>query len=392
MAFRDVLYFHDKGFDLYDFGAGHAFTPLRQRLTVDLLRRSGLLPDESIARAPEASDQELLLFHTREFIDAVKSAPSGRCIAPERWGLGTHDNPVFADMHLAASLRVGATLSAVRSVMTGNKRHAVNLAGGLHHAHADRASGFCIYNDIAVAIAWLRREYDCKVAYVDLDAHHGDGVQWAFYEDPDVLTVSLHESGRYLFPGTGDLDEIGEGDARGTSVNVPLLPHTTGPSWLECFETVVPEVLHAFKPDILITQHGCDAHRLDPLTHLAVSTQSMAAATRALRELAGELCGGRWVALGGGGYSIWDVVPRAWSAVWAEAVGKPLPAYVPEAWRERWQDQAPVELPREWHDLIEELPAKDGADMESEWRREQNRRTAMEAVKTAIRLLSLRRV
>jgi len=391
MSLEHVLYFHDDEFDLYDFGEGHGFTPLRQRLTADLLMECGLLTRDAIRTAPVASDDELLLFHTREYLEAVRSQGSWRYGAPERWGLGTRDNPIFPHMHRAAAVRVGATLEAVREVMAGRKAHALNLGGGLHHALADRASGFCIYNDIAVAIAWLRREFDCKVAYVDLDAHHGDGVQWAFYDDPDVLTVSIHESGRYLFPGTGGIDELGRGAAKGTSVNVPLLPYTTGASWLECFKTVVPAVLEVFQPDILITQHGCDAHRLDPLTHLAVSTQSMAAAARTLHQLAVGLCRGRWVALGGGGYSIWDVVPRAWSALWAEVSGQELPQAIPEGWRARWQPQAPVELPRDWHDAVEELPAKDGADFENEWRSQENRRIASEVVKTATHLLSLRR-
>lgn len=341
-----------------------------------------------MAAADAATIEELLLFHTREYVEAVWAQGGG---SPLRWGLGTRDNPIFPEMHLAAAVRVGATLKAVREVVSGRAVRAANFGGGLHHALADKASGFCIYNDIAVSIAWLRRKFDLKVAYVDLDVHHGDGVQWAFYDDPGVLTVSLHESGRYLFPGTGDVGELGSGAALGTSVNVPLLPGTSGESWLECFEIVVPAVLEAFRPDLLITQHGCDAHRLDPLAHLSVSTQSMAKAARILRGLADELCGGRWVALGGGGYSIWDVVPRAWSAVWAEVCGVPLPAEVPAGWRARWQELAPAELPTEWHDAVEEPPAKDGADIESEWRREQNRRTAIEALSAAARYLPVRR-
>lgn len=389
MTLEQLVYFHDAGFDLYDFGEGHPFSPLRQRLTFDLLREAGLLPEAVVRAAPPAAEEELLLFHTPEYVDAVRRAD--RLAAPERWGLGPPDNPVFPHMHRAASLRVGATVAAVREVMSGRKLQAVNFGGGLHHAHPARASGFCIYNDIAVAIRWLRREYGCKVAYVDLDVHHGDGVQWAFYDDPAVLTISIHESGRSLFPGTGDVDEVGEGDARGTSVNVPLLPYTSGSSWFECFEIVVPELLRAFKPDILITQHGCDPHRLDPLAHLAVSTSYMAAAARALRELAGEVCGGRWVALGGGGYSIWDAVPRTWAAVWAEISQQRLPETLPPSWRARWQPAAPVELPVHWDDLVDEPPPKDGADGEDHWRSQRNRRTAQEAVEMALRFLALRR-
>lgn len=385
------LYYHDQGFDQYDFGPGHCFSPLRQRLTVDLLQRADLLDETAIAKAPPATTEELLLFHTPEYIDVVKADGQTAIGSVERWGIGTTDNPVFTDMHEAASRRVGATLAAVRQVIEGNAAHAVNFGGGLHHAHPDRASGFCIYNDIGVAIAWLRRRLDCRVAYVDLDAHHGDGVQWGFYDDPDVLTVSIHESGRYLFPGTGEPGELGSGRARGTSINIPLLPHTGARSWLECFELVVPAVVEAFRPDILITQHGCDAHRYDPLTHLAISTQSLEAAARRLHQLAHELCGGRWVALGGGGYSIWDVVPRSWAAVWAVATDQALPPSIPEAWRRHWQAQAHQELPEEWHDWIEEAPPKDGEEIENEWRHTQNRRVAEEVVQTATRLLTAAR-
>lgn len=336
--------------------------------------------------APMATDEEILLFHTPQYVEVVKSQSIGPGSA-SRWGLGTLDNPVFSSMHQAAALRVGATLDAVRRVAGGSAEHAVNLAGGLHHALPDRASGFCIYNDIGVAIRWLREELGWRVAYVDMDAHHGDGVQWGFYDDPHVLTISIHETGESLFPGTGGVDEIGEGEARGTSINIPLLPYTHASSWLECFEMVVPAALRAFRPDIIISQHGCDAHRLDPLTHLAVSTQSLESATRLLHELAHELCQGRWVALGGGGYSIWNVVPRAWAAVWAVVSGQDVPSTVPEAWRSAWQPQAPVELPVHWHDLLEEAPPKDGEEIEAQWRAGENRRVAENAIQTALRLL-----
>jgi Deacetylases, including yeast histone deacetylase and acetoin utilization protein len=388
MSADRYLYYDDEKFDLYDFGPGHYFSPLRQRLTTDLLEKAGLLPETAVTRAVPATVEELLLFHTPEYIAVIRAdgqTPNGPV---QRWGIGTSDNPLFRRMHEAAALRVGATLAAARQVIEGRAIHAVNFAGGLHHAHPSKASGFCIYNDIAVAIAWLRREYDLRVAYVDLDAHHGDGVQWGFYDDPNVLTISIHESGRYLFPGTGEPGELGDGPARGTKVNIPLLPHTGPKSWLECFELVVPAVLEAFRPDILITQHGCDAHRYDPLTHLAISTQSMEAAARRLHELAHELCDGRWIALGGGGYSIWDVVPRAWAAVWAVVTDQALPPAVPETWRKAWAQRVPGrDLPDEWHDLIEELPPKDGEDIENEWRHTQNRRVAKEVLETVTRLL-----
>lgn len=375
-------YYHSQDFALYDFGPDHAFKPIRQELTADLALRASLLRPDEVTPPREAEDWEIALFHTPAFIEAVKAADT-RPVPMTEYGLGTPDNPLFPSMHRASALRVGATLDAVRAVALGHVEHAANFAGGLHHAVHSRASGFCIYNDIGVAIRWLRRELDCKVAYVDFDAHHGDGVQWGFYDDPDVLTLSIHESGRYLFPGTGHIDEIGEGAARGTSVNIPLLPETRGENWLECLERVLPDVLEAFKPDIIITQHGCDTHRLDPLAHLSVSVDAVHRATQMVHRLAHDLCGGRWVALGGGGYAVWQVVPRAWALVWAALSDRPAPERIPEAWLAAWSGQSPVPLPQYWFDVTDELPSKDGADLELVWRHQTNLETA-DAVRAAV--------
>ena len=392
MATGSCLYYHGPEFADYFFGPDHAFHPIRQQLTADLLVKAGLLAPERIAPPRHATDGELRLFHRQEYIDAVRAAGQNppRLALPSH-GIGTADNPAFSRMHEAGAARVGATLDAVMRVIEGQVEHCVNFGGGLHHALPDRASGFCIYNDIGVAISWLRAEYDCKVAYIDFDAHHGDGVQWGFYGDPDVLTISIHESGRYLFPGTGDVDEIGEGDARGACVNIPLLPHTDGASWLECVETVVPEVLDAFRPDFVISQHGCDAHRLDPLTHLAVDTGAMEKATDIVHRLAHEYAGGRWVALGGGGYSLWQVVPRAWGLVWANATDQTPGERLPAHWIEAWQDRAPAPLPSQWHDVLDQPVIKDAADLEGAWRAGENRKIAELALKNSLEHLRRRR-
>lgn len=393
MTNKTFAYFHSPEFSLYDFGPNHAFHPIRQVLTHDLAQSARLLPPEEV-HLPEAADESLIaLFHRPDYIEAVKAvdADAPQSMTNPRFGLGTSDNPTFANMHHAAAVRVGATVQAVQGVMQGRFEHAANFGGGLHHAHAARASGFCIYNDISVAIAWLRREYDCKIAYIDLDAHHGDGVQWGFYEDPDVLTISIHESGRHLFPGTGGVEEIGEGRARGTSVNIPLLPYTESDNWREALEMVVGDVLEAFRPDIIITQHGCDTHRLDPLTHLSVSVEAMDAATRHLHQLAHELCDGRWIALGGGGYSIWQVVPRAWALVWTALTGRSVPHQIPKEWNAKWHAQAPVPLPEYWYDILDETPMKDAAEFEALWRAEENRKTAAEARALALQYLRQRR-
>lgn len=380
------VYYHDPLFQHYDFGEGHAFAPIRQELTFDLVKRAKLIDPSAVRSAPVATEEELSLFHTADFIKAVKAVDQGG-YTPPHYGIGPPDNPPFKKMHLAASARVGATLDAVRSVARGRFRRAANLSGGLHHAGQSKASGFCVYNDAGVAIAWLRKEHDCKVAYIDIDAHHGDGVQWGFYDDPNVLTVSIHESGKHLFPGTGDVSEIGKGEAAGSSVNIPLLPRTGSESWSQCFDLVVPDVVEAFKPDFIITQHGCDAHRYDPLTHLEVSVQTLDRAARTIRQLADTLTDGRWVALGGGGYAIWNVVPRAWALVWAVMTEQEVEETLPRDWLDEWSGQSPVALPDRWDDPTDELPAKDGADIEDEWRSQENRAVAQQARSTALSYL-----
>ena len=254
------------------------------------------------------------------------------------YGLGYGDNPVFAGMHEASLEVCGASVAAAKAVWEGGSVHAFNPAGGLHHAMADRASGFCIYNDPAFAIDWLLGAGARRVAYVDVDTHHGDGVQDLFYADPRVLTVSLHESGRYLFPGTGFPHEVGDGEARGTSLNVPLSPATVGSVWLSAFDAVVPAALDAFRPQVLVTQLGCDTHVTDPLAHLALTTDDYAELAKRLHGLAHRHCEGRWVALGGGGYQITSVVPRAWTIFFAELAGGELPLEVPWHWLQRAEE------------------------------------------------------
>jgi acetoin utilization protein AcuC len=243
--------------------------------------------------------------------------------------------------------------------MAGEVDHAMCISGGLHHALRSKASGFCVYNDASVAIARLKEDHPgIRIAYVDTDAHHGDGVQWMFFDDPEVLTISMHESGRYLFPGTGEVGEKGQGDGVGFSVNVPLEPFTEDESWISCFEAVVPEVLRAFDPDLILSQNGCDGHALDPLTHLSATTRLYEHVPRRMHDLAHELCGGRWVATGGGGYDIWRVVPRAWTALWAAVSHQEMPERAPENWLSKWSSRSPVELSPLTRDAPEDYPQK----------------------------------
>jgi len=259
-------------------------------------------------------------------------------------------------MHEAVSTVCAATVTAVELVASGQAQRAVNLAGGLHHALAAKASGFCLYNDLALGIEHAVKRHGLRVAYLDLDAHHGDGVQWLFYERPEVLTISLHESGRYLFPGTGHTFELGKGAGRGASVNLPLEPFTEDDSFLECFEAVVPAALAAFKPDLIVLQAGADMHRYDPLADLAISTCAMWQSYRRVSELADQHCQGRLVATGGGGYDPYRTVPRAWALLWAALSRQPAPELIPEAWRARWQPLSPDPLPVHFLDDVESWP------------------------------------
>src|SRR5580700_7998013 len=279
----------DDALTRYDFGPGHPFDPVRLRLTMALAAELGVLaaPAVTIVSPSPATDGELATVHDEDYIEAVRRA--GRTLAPElRYGLGTADDPVFEGMHEAAALVVGATTAAARSVWSGEVTHAVSVAGGHHHAMRASASGFCVYNDLAVAIRWLLEAGAERVAYVDLDVHHGDGVQAAFYDDPRVLTISLHEHPATLFPGTGLASETGRGEGSGYAVNVALPAGTGDAGWLRAFDAVVPPLLRAFAPEVLVSQHGCDSHRLDPLANLELSVDGQRRAQVMLHDLAHE--------------------------------------------------------------------------------------------------------
>src|SRR5437899_5465399 len=306
----------------------HPLQPIRVKLAVDQIRSTGLIEHAHLLPPRPATIAELELVHSPEYVDLVRklSDPAQRRYVPvelvETAGFGSADNPISDELHDGASLVVGATLIGAEAVEGGAALHAFSPSGGLHHAHRDRASGFCTYDDPAVACQWLK-DQGHRVAYVDVDVHHGDGVEEIFYSDPDVLTISLHESGRYLFPGTGFPEDSGSGPGRGSAANLPFIPFTWDEPWLEAFDRVVPTLLRRFRPTVLVTQDGCDTHYLDPLAHLAATTRIWPRVGRTFHELAHELCDGRWLALGGGGYAIREVVPRAWTLLFAEMVERP---------------------------------------------------------------------
>ncbi|MEV0126314.1 acetoin utilization protein AcuC [Streptomyces sp. NPDC050703] len=321
----------------YDFGPGHPMDPVRLGLTRSLVGAFGLDEELDVVAAKRAGDSTLRLVHREDYVAAVKAVSEDPASARGEYGLGTEDDPAFAGMHEVSALIAGQSVGAAEAVWRGDALHAVNFAGGLHHAMPGGASGFCIYNDAALAVARLLELGAERVAYVDVDVHHGDGVQAAFWEDPRVLTVSLHEHPRTLFPQTGWPEETGaDGTAEGSAVNVALPAGTGDAGWLRAFHAVVPELLAEFRPQVLVTQHGADTHFDDPLAHLAVSLDAQRAVQVACHELAHEHAEGRWVALGGGGYAVVDVVPRSWTHLVAIAAGRPVEpaAPIPEAWRQ----------------------------------------------------------
>jgi len=323
----------------YNFGPSHPMTPVRLDLMMRLAAQLGVLDHLDVISPRPASVDELELVHSPALVAAVQRAGEGEKLGDSHYaghGLGTPDVPTFKKMHEVSSRAVGATLDAGRAVWGGITNHAFSPAGGLHHSMPDSVGGFCVYNDVAVAIASLLERGADRVAYVDIDVHHGDGVQTAFWDDPRVLTISLHQHPYTLYPGTGWSDETGAPGAEGFSVNVPLPPGVADDGWLRALHLVVPALLRSFSPQVLVTQHGCDTHLLDPLAGMALSIDAQRMAAEALHRWAHDYAGGRWLATGGGGYEIVDVVPRIWTLVMAEVAGQPIPpnTAVPERWRE----------------------------------------------------------
>lgn len=316
----------------YDFGEDHALRQVRVRLARDLIAAYGFLKDGEEIHPSPAADAAVARVHSADYVSVVKDLSAHPKGVSYEHGLGTADNPVFEGMYEATLLQVGGTLRACEEVASGRRTRAMNLGGGFHHAMRDRASGFCIFNDVAVGIQSLLEDHGIKrILYVDVDAHHADGVQAIFDNDPRVLKISLHEDGHYLFPGTGFPGEMGSGPGLGYSVNVPLPPYTRDVSYLYAFQEIVPPLARAFKPEIVVSQLGADGHALDPLTHLMLTTETYEAVGVMLDGLSKELCGGRWVATGGGGYEV-TAVPRVWTVLFSTMLGRELEDALPVDW------------------------------------------------------------
>jgi len=338
MKTEKVGLIYTEDYQKYNFGDSHPLRPLRLSLTYSLMNKIGLFNNKKleILHPKPCTNEELELVHTPDYIDAVSKLstnPQDNSVNPSEYGLGPGDNPIFKGMFEASSLVCGASIMVADMVWNDNKCNvAFNPAGGLHHAIENRASGFCIFNDIAVALRYLKTlKKDIKIAYLDIDCHHGDGVQWIFYEDPNVLTISIHESGQFLFPGTGDLDEIGEEDGTGYSINFPLIPGTNNKLYLKLFKECIPKILDSYQPDILATQLGVDTHFSDPLTQMGNSIELYKNLAKEIDEYAQKYCNNKWLAFGGGGYSM-TVVPRAWTLFLAQMLDVELPNELPETW------------------------------------------------------------
>jgi len=341
----------------YNFGPNHPMSPLRLDLTARLAKELGIfdLPQVSLAESFVASDSQLTRVHLPEYVAAVRDVSSNPGQANEPLGLGTEDDPAFEGMHEASARLFGGSLAAAEAVLSGEALHAVNFSGGMHHAAAGKASGFCIYNDAAAAVDRFLAAGYTRVLYIDVDAHHGDGTQSIFWNDPRVMTISLHETGLSLFPGTGFANEAGGPDAPGTAVNVALPPGTSDAGWLRAFHAVVPQLTGAFEPQVIISQHGCDGHRDDPLSNLRLSVDTQRQAALSISGLADQFSEGRWVATGGGGYNVASVVPRSWALLLAVAANQRMPVTtpVPAAWRDYVRERHGIDTPKAMGDGVD---------------------------------------
>ncbi|MFZ1024508.1 MAG: acetoin utilization protein AcuC [Thermoplasmata archaeon] len=344
----------DDRFREYAFGPVHPFTEASRWLAVRLMEAEGLLSTKAprgsnwVQTVPVASSAELERFHEVEYLDLVERASQLR----ESFPLDQGDTPSFLGCYDAAARIAKGTIIAADSVFDGPRR-AFNPGGGLHHAHPDRASGFCIFNDLGLAIATQLKPPGRRVAYVDIDAHHGDGVMYGFYEEGRVLDIDFHQDGRTLFPGTGAVHETGRGDGSGLKVNVPLPPGTGDDAFRTLFRRVVPPMLRSFRPDLILLQNGVDAHVDDRLAGLALTPASYHEVVATMRAMAHELCDDRLVVTGGGGYTaanVSRVLARVGRVLSGEQVDPSERKKLPQAWRAEFESTLGTSAPFEWGD------------------------------------------
>lgn len=339
---------YDEGLLSYDFGPSHPFRSIRVMLTIELIKALGILelPNVKVFKPRISTEEEISLFHEKSYIELVKRMSNlGHGL------LDMGDTPAFKGCYEASLKVVGASLSAIDLVMNEKATHAFNPAGGLHHAHPEIASGFCIFNDPAISIAYLKKKYNVKkIMYLDIDAHHGDGVMYGYYSDPDLLNIDFHEDGRYLFPGTGFVYELGEGSAKGYKINVPLPPYTYDEAFLFAFKELVPTLTKAFKPEIILIQCGTDSHFSDKLAHLGLTTKAYIEVASIIHELAHEICNGKLIMFGGGGYTFSNVT-RCWALMFAKVSGFSPPDKLPESWIRLFEQKVHESPPLKLYDL-----------------------------------------
>lgn len=339
----------------YRFSNEHPFNQMRLKLTTELLKDANFLKDEHIVIPRIATDEELALIHQYDYIQAIRHASHGILSEHEakKYGLNGDDTLQFKHMHRHSARIVGGALNLVDCIMDGTFINGCHLGGGLHHALPGRANGFCIYNDVAITAKYLVEKYHQRVMVIDTDAHHGDGTQWSFYTDNRIMTYSIHETGKFLFPGSGHYTERGEDIGYGYTVNVPLEPYTEDASYLEVFKETVEPLVAAFKPDIILSVHGLDIHYRGPLTHMNCTLNSLYSIPYIIQDLAKRYCNHKVLMFGGGGYNIWRVVPRAWSHVFLSLIGEPIQrGYLPLNWINKWKLYSTVKLPKRWEDRL----------------------------------------
>ncbi|MCH4391907.1 MULTISPECIES: acetoin utilization protein AcuC [Staphylococcus] len=335
----------------YRFNDNHPFNQMRLKLTTELLQMMKLLKDDQIINPRIATEEELALIHKYDYIQAIKHASHGILSPSEanKYGLNTDDTFQFQHMHRHSARIVGGALNLADEIMNENILNGCHLGGGLHHSLPGRANGFCIYNDVAITAKYLATKYKQRVMVIDTDAHHGDGTQWSLYTDNTIMCYSIHETGKFLFPGSGHYTERGEDLGYGYTVNLPLEPYTEHDNYLKVFKESVTSVIEAYKPDILLSVHGVDIHYLDPLTHMSCSLETLYEIPYIINKLAHKYTDGKILMFGGGGYNIWKVVPRAWSHIFLALINKPIQeGPLPEQWIKKWRAYSPVNLPKHW--------------------------------------------
>ena len=349
---------HSPHYALYNFGPQHPFSPVRLEMLTDLLRELGQPLD--FIEPTLATRQDIRSVHLEAFVRRVEAASLGeRSPDFEHYGVGTADTPIFPKMDEAARWLAGGALEGARMIAEGRAKEVLQLGGGLHHAQKDLASGFCVYNDLSVAIRHLGNQ-GLRVAYLDIDVHHGDGVQWIHYDEENVLTFSIHESGRYLYPGTGHIHEIGKAAGTGRKLNIPLEPFTEDDSYLEVLQMGLEPALQWFKPDVMVIQCGADPHYQDPLAEILLTTRAYQKIFPLIRQYVHDFANGNAVYTLGGGYSL-DACTRIWTMLYLTLQDQPFPDHLPQPWLERWGTRLGHFLTHTLHDPeggYHEIPRK----------------------------------